>query len=229
MSATSAVSGAASGALAGMSLGPWGAAAGGLLGGLGGLFGGGGGGAGAPLEYGLTPREEELQDYAFNQVKASPSRKRTILGEAANLRKNKDRGAAEALLEGYIDRFTNPEFVEKRLAKSYKKPINYYSKNFQNIAGSLYNQQGIGYTPEEYDRFASKAKAENIRSGAAFENLLKSDMIASGRVMSADQQRLSDIFGKAERDDSGRLTGRYGDASRMTPLSSYMPGAYKGA
>lgn len=205
MSASSAVSGAASGALSGMALGPWGAAAGGLLGGLGGLFGGGG-----SLDFGLTPREEALQDYAFDQVRATPLRKRTILNEAKNLRESGDRGAAEALLEGYVDRFTNPEFIEKRLAKSYNKPIDYYGKNFQDIASSLYNQQGIGYSPADYDRFASRAKAENIRSGAAFENLLKSDMIASGRVMSADQQMLANIFGTPERDASGRLTGRYG-------------------
>jgi hypothetical protein len=78
MSFGSALSGAASGALSGMSLGPWGAAAGGALGLAGGLFGGGGGGGGT-LEYGLTPREEELQDYAFNQVRATPTRKRVIL------------------------------------------------------------------------------------------------------------------------------------------------------
>lgn len=205
MSFGSAVSGASSGALAGMSLGPWGAAAGGLLGGLGGLFGGG-----DTLQYSLTPREEALQDYAFDQVRATPSRKRVILNEARNLRESGDRGAAEALLEGYVDRFTNPKFIEKRLSKSYAKPVDYYGKNFQDIASSLYNQQGIGYSPEDYDRFANKAKAENIRSGAAFENLLKSDMIASGRVMSADQQMLSNIFGTPERDASGRLTGRYG-------------------
>lgn len=205
MSWNSAISGAASGGLSGMALGPWGAAAGATLGLAGGLFGGG-----DTLEYGLTPREEALQDYAFDQVRASPSRKRVILNDAKNLRASGDRGAAEALLEGYIDRFTNPEFVEKRLAKSYVKPVDYYGKNFQDIASSLYNQQGIGYSPEDYDRFANKAKAENIRSGAAFENLLKSDMIASGRVMSADQQMLSNIFGTPERDASGRLTGRYG-------------------
>lgn len=225
MSLGSAVSGASSGALAGMSLGPWGAAAGGLIGGLGGLFGGGGG----SLEYGLTPREEELQEYALNQVRATPTRKRTILSEARNLRQGGDRGAAEALLEGYVDRFTNPEFIEKRLSRSYSKPVNYYGKNFQNIASGLYTQQGIGYSPEDYDRFASRAKAENIRSGAAFGDLLKSDMIASGKVMTANQQMLADIFGAPERSPSGKLTGRYGDASRSTPLSTYMPGGYKGA
>ena len=227
MSFGSALSGAASGALSGMSLGPWGAAAGGALGLAGGLFGGGGGGD--TLEYGLTPREEKLQDYALDQVRATPFRKRTILNEARNLREGGDRGAAEALLEGYVDRFTNPEFIEKRLAKSYNKPVDYYGKNFQDIASSLYNQQGIGYSPGDYDRFASRAKAENIRSGSAFENLLKADMIASGKVMSQNQQMLADIFGAPERDSSGKLTGRYGNASQSTPLSNFMPGAYKGA
>ena len=108
MSFGSALSGAASGALSGMSLGTWGAAAGGALGLAGGLFGGGGGGGGGTLEYGLTPREEELQDYAFNQVRATPTRKRVIINEAKDLIKNKDPGAAEALLAGYVDSFTNP-------------------------------------------------------------------------------------------------------------------------
>jgi hypothetical protein len=66
------------GASAGMSIGgPWGAAAGALLGaGLGGF---GGGGTVDPLEYGLTPREEELQKYAFDQTKAPPGQKRKRL------------------------------------------------------------------------------------------------------------------------------------------------------
>lgn len=224
MSASSAVSGAASGALSGMALGPWGALAGGALGLAGGLFGGGG-----SLDFGLTPREEALQGYAFDQVRATPSRKRTIINEARSLREGGDRGAAEALLEGYVDRFTNPEFIEKRLARSYSKPVDYYGKNFQDIASSIYNQQGIGYSPADYDRLASRAKAENIRSGSAFENLLKSDLIASGKVMSTNQQMLADIFGAPERNASGKLTGRYGDASTSTPISKYMPGGYKGA
>jgi len=66
-------SGIMQGASSGMAIGgPWGAAAGALFGGLTGGFGGGG----DALEYGLTPREKELQDYAFDQVKASPLEKR---------------------------------------------------------------------------------------------------------------------------------------------------------
>jgi hypothetical protein len=38
----------------------------------------GGGGGGDALEYGLTPREEELQQYAFDQTKAPPEQKRKI-------------------------------------------------------------------------------------------------------------------------------------------------------
>jgi len=225
MSFGSAVSGASSGALAGMSLGPWGAAAGGLLGGLGGLFGGGG----QSLEYGLTPREEELQDYALDQVRATPLKKRRILREAQSLRDAGDRGAYEAYLGAQEGAFSNPEFIQKRLARSYNKPIDYYRDNFQDIASNLYRQQGIGYSPEDYDRFADRARAENIRSGAAFENLLKADMIASGKVMTPNQQMLADIFGTPERystgSSTGKLTGRYGNAATSAFQSKYLPSA----
>jgi hypothetical protein len=202
-------SGIMQGASAGMSIGgPWGAAAGGLLGlGLGGF-----GGGGDALEYGLTPREEELQQYAFDQTKASPGQKRKIVNKAKSYLKNKgaDRGAFESYLEGLEGRYTNPEFIDKRLARSYDKPINYYRKNYRATAKGLFDTQGIGFTPEEYDSFVDQAKAQKVRSAAAFGDLLKSNMIASGKVMSPNQQMLADIFGTPERDASGRLTGRYG-------------------
>jgi hypothetical protein len=202
------------GASAGMAIGgPWGAAAGGLLGlGLGGF---GGGDTVDPLEYGLTPREEELQKYAFDQTKASPGQKRKIVNKAKSYLKNKGagRGAFESYLEGLEGRYTNPEFIDKRLARSYDKPINYYRKNYRATAKGLFDTQGIGFTPEEYDSFVDQAKAQKVRSAAAFGDLLKSNMIASGKVMSPNQQMLADIFGTPERDASGRLTGRYGDIS----------------
>jgi hypothetical protein len=204
-------SGIMQGASAGMSIGgPWGAAAGGLLGlGLGGF---GGGGTVDPLEYGLTPREEELQQYAFDQTKASPGQKRKIVNKAKSYLKNKgaDRGAFESYLEGLEGRYTNPEFIDKRLARSYDKPINYYRSNYRDTAKGLFGTQGIGFTPKEYDSFVDQAKAQKVRSAAAFGDLLKSNMIASGKVMSPNQQMLADIFGTPERDASGRLTGRYG-------------------
>ena len=204
-------SGIMQGASAGMGIGgPWGAAAGALFGGLTGGFGGGGGGGGDALEYGLTPREEELQQYAFDQTKASPGQKRKEINKAKSYLKGGDRGAFESHLEGLGGRYTNPEFIDKRLARSYRKPINYYGDNYQATAKGLFGTQGIGFTPEEYDSFVDQAKAQKVRSAAAFGDLLKSNMIASGKVMSPNQQMLADIFGTPERDASGRLTGRYG-------------------
>jgi len=204
-------SGIMQGASAGMGIGgPWGAAAGALFGGLTGGFGGGGGGGGDALEYGLTPREEELQQYAFDQTKASPGQKRKEINKAKSYLKGGDRGAFESHLEGLGGRYTNPEFIDKRLARSYRRPINYYRDNYQATAKGLFGTQGIGFTPEEYDSFVDQAKAQKVRSAAAFGDLLKSNMIASGKVMSPNQQMLADIFGTPERDASGRLTGRYG-------------------
>jgi hypothetical protein len=204
-------SGVMQGASAGMSIGgPWGAAAGALFGGLTGGFGGGG----DALEYGLTPREKELQDYAFDQVKASPLEKRKTISKAKQYLADGDRGSFESYLEGLAGRYTNPEFIDKRLAKSYRKPIDYYGDSYQATAKGLFGTQGIGFTPAEYDSFVDQAKAQKVRSAAAFGDLLKSNMIASGKVMSPNQQMLADIFGAPERDASGRLTGRYGDISK---------------
>jgi hypothetical protein len=200
-------SGVMQGASAGMSIGgPWGALAGGLFGGLTGGFGGGG----DALEYGLTPREKELQQYAFDQVKASPLEKRKTISKAKQYLADGDRGSFESYLEGLAGRYTNPEFIDKRLAKSYRKPIDYYGDSYQATAKGLFGTQGIGFTPAEYDSFVDQAKAQKVRSAAAFGDLLKSNMIASGKVMSPNQQMLADIFGAPERDASGRLTGRYG-------------------
>lgn len=204
-------SGVMQGASAGMSIGgPWGALAGGLFGGLTGGLGGG-----DALEYGLTPREEELQQYAFDQTKASPGQRRKIINKAKGYLAGGDRGAFESYLEGLEGRYTNPEFIDKRLARSYKKPIDYYGDNYQATAKGLFGTQGIGFTPSEYDSFVDQAKAQKVRSAAAFGDLLKSNMIASGKVMSPNQQMLADIFGTAQRDPTtGRLTGKYGDLSK---------------
>lgn len=211
-------SGVMQGASSGMAIGgPWGALAGGLFGGLTGGFGGGG----DALEYGLTPREKELQDYAFDQVKASPLEKRKTISKAKQYLAEGDRGAFESYLEGLGGRYTNPEFIDKRLARSYRKPIDYYGDNYQATAKGLFGTQGIGFTPEEYDSFVDQAKAQKVRSAAAFGDLLKSNMIASGKVMSPNQQMLADIFGAPERDASGRLTGRYGDIKNSI-LSKYV-------
>lgn len=204
--------GGLSGAAAGSAFGPIGAVAGGVLGGIGSAFGGGG-----PAEYQLTPLQEEQTKYAMKQMKASPRRKKAIKQQFKSLRESGNRGAAEAFLESYRDRFSNPEFIEKKLAKSYGKDIDFTGSGFADVAKSIYGQQGLGFTGEEYGGFADRAKALGIRSPQAFGDMLKQDLIASGKVMTPQQEMLSLIFGTPERDSTGRLTNRYPTIAKYTP------------
>jgi hypothetical protein len=99
--------GGLSGAATGSAFGPIGTIAGGLLGGLGGALGGGG-----PSEYQMTPLQEELSGYGLDQVKASPQRKKALKEQFKSLKQGKNRGAAEAFLESYKDRFSNPNLLK---------------------------------------------------------------------------------------------------------------------
>ena len=203
--------GGLSGAATGYAFGPIGTIAGGLLGGLGGAFGGGG-----PSEYQMTPLQEQLSSYGFDQVKASPKRKKAIKEQFNSLKKAQNRGGAEAFLEAYKDRFSNPQFIEKRLAKSYKKDIKYGAPVFQNVSDQLYSQQGIDYFGDEFKEYGQKAKSLGIRSPQAFGDMVRQDMIASGKVMTPQQEMLSYMFGNPGRDESGRIQNTY---KRYVPLS----------
>jgi hypothetical protein len=196
--------GGLSGAASGSAFGPIGAIAGGLLGGIGGGLTGGG-----PQAYQPTPLQEELMGYGFDQVKASPERKKAIKSQFKSLRRGGNRGAAEAFLESYRDRFSNPAFIEKSLAKSYGKPINFTRPRFQSLASDIYSQQGIGFSDAEYRGFADKAKTLGVRSPQAFGDMIKQDLIASGKVMTPQQEMLSYMFGAPGRDASGRITNTY--------------------
>jgi len=204
--------GGLSGAASGSAFGPIGAIAGGLLGGIGGGLTGGG-----PAEYQFSPLQEQLMGYGFDQVKASPSRRKSILSEFKSRKTGGNRGAAESFLESYRDRFSNPEFIEKRLAKSYKKPVDYSKDSFQSMAQSIYGSQGLGYTGDEYASFAERAKGAGIRSPQAFGDMLKKELIQSGKVMTPQQEMFSYLFGTPERDPSGRLTNRYPAIAKYTP------------
>ena len=207
------IGGGLGGAAAGSAFGPFGAVAGGLLGGLGGAFGGGG-----PQEYQPTPLQEKQMDYAMKQMKASPQRKKAIKAQFKSLRDTGNRGAAEAFLESYRDRFSNPEFIEKKLAKSYKKDIDFGSPTFQNIADRLYKQQGIGYSGEDYGGFVEQARSMGVRSPQAFQDMLRQDMIASGKVMTPQQEMLSYMFGMPGRDASGRILNTYKPYSSVSSV-----------
>ena len=203
--------GGLSGAATGSAFGPIGTIAGGLLGGLGGALGGGG-----PSEYQMTPLQEELSAYGFDQVKASPQRKKAIREQFKSLKQGKNRGGAEAFLEAYKDRFSNTAFIEKRLAKSYGKDIDYGAPVFQNVSDQLYSQQGIDYFGDEFKEYGQRAKSLGIRSPQAFGDMVRQDMIASGKVMTPQQEMLSYMFGNPGRDESGRIQNTY---KRYVPLS----------
>jgi len=196
--------GGLSGAASGSAFGVPGAIVGGLLGGIGGGLTGGG-----PEPYQPTPLQEQLMGYGFDQVKASPERRKAIISQFKSLKNKQNRGAAEAFLESYRDRFSNPEFMEKRLAKSYGKDINFTAPSFHRMADQLYSQQGISFTDPEYRNFAKRAQDLGIRSPQAFGDMLKQDMIASGKVMTPQQEMLSYMFGMPGRDASGRITNTY--------------------
>lgn len=196
--------GGLSGAASGSAFGPIGTIGGAILGGIGGGLSGG-----SVPQYQMTPLQEELSGYALRQVKASPGTKKAIKKQFKALRETGNRGAAEALLEQYRDRFSNPEFIEKKLAKSYARPIDFSSSPFQTAAQEVYGQQGLGYKTADYETFMQRAKGRNIRSPQAFADMLKQDLIASGKVMTPMQEQLSYFLGTPARTPEGYYTNEY--------------------
>ena len=203
------------GAAAGSSFGPIGTIGGAILGGLGGAFGA------QPEQYQMTPLQQDLESYGRRQVKASKGRERAIESQYESLLASGNRGAAESFLESYLDRFSNPKFIERRLAESYGKPIDYNQGGFYDIANQLYKEQGINFSPEDFAGFAKRAQATGARSPQAFGDMLKREMISSGKVLTPQQEAFQDYFGKAERDSSGKLTGRYGSPVKKIESLSY--------
>lgn len=199
------IGGGLSGAAAGSAIFPGvGTAIGAGLGLFSGLFGG----AEAP-RYEPTKTEQAFVDYGLDRIKASKAVKAAAISKFKDLVQSGNRGAAEAYLESQKDIYSNPEFALNRLKKSYQKPIDYEKEAFVDTAKSIFGQQGLGYTGEEYGSFAERAKGLGIRSPQAFGDMLKKDLIASGKVMTPQQEMLSYIFGTPERDASGKLTNRY--------------------
>lgn len=197
--------GALSGAAAGSAFGPVGT----VLGSVGGFLTGGFGSSG-PAPYEPTKLEEELgENYAFDQVKASEAKRKSIAAQFRNLLKGGNRGAAEAFLESQQNLYTNPNFITKRLTKSYKQPIDYGRGSYKTLADTLYGEQGIGLDEDTYSDFAKRAKGLNIRSPQAFADMIKQDMIASGKVKTPQQEMLSYMFGEPARTSSGRITNLY--------------------
>lgn len=191
-----------------------------------GLFSGLFGGAEAP-EYQPTETEQAFMDYGLDRIKASKATKAAALSKFKSLVQSGNRGAAEAYLESQKDIYSNPEFALNRLKRSYKKPIDYERGAFASTARSIFGQQGLGFTGDEYSSFAKQAKAQGIRSPQAFGDMLKRDLIASGKVMTPQQEMLSYIFGTPERDASGKLTNRYPTIAKVPGPTAIDPVTYK--
>lgn len=191
---------------------------GGLATGIGGslagsLFGGGG------PSYSPSPLMEELSSYGEKQIKADKSLQKSLRSQFQRMAEGGNRGAAEAFLEAYRGRFSNPKFIEKTLARSYGKDIDYNRQGYFDIADQIYKQAGTGFTGDEYSAFTEQAKARGIRSPQAFQDMLRQDLIASGKIMTPQQEQLSYIFGAPSRDASGRISNLYKAIPKFDPAS----------
>jgi hypothetical protein len=206
---------------------PLAAVAGGLATSLGGslagsLFGGGG------TEFQPSETMQALSDYGLGQLKASKAQKKSLKSQFRNLIEEGNRGGAEAFLSSYRDRFANPKFIDKALGKSYKQDVNYDTSQFFNVADRVFNQAGVGFSGEDYQNFAEQAKAFGIRSPQAFQDMLKQDLIASGKIMTPEQERLSYMFGMPSRDASGMITNMYKPLRRIdgNAIAQGVPGTF---
>lgn len=206
---------------------PLAAIAGGLATSLGGslagsLFGGGG------TQFQPSETMQALSDYGLGQLKASKSQKKSLKSQFRNLIEQGNRGGAEAFLSSYRDRFANPKFIDKALGKSYQKDIDYNTGDFFNTADRIYKQAGVGFSGEDYQQFADQAKAFGIRSPQAFQDMLRQDLIASGKIMTPQQEMLSYMFGMPSRDESGVITNMYKPLRRIdgNAIAQGVPGTF---
>ena len=179
------------------------------------IFGGGG------PTYQPSETMEALSEFGLGQIQADTPLKKSLKQQFKRLRDEGNRGGAEAFLEAYRGRFSNPQFLENTLARSYKQDIDYNTGSYWNIADQVYNQAGTGFSADDYGKFAQQAKARGVRSPQAFQDMLRQDLIASGKMMTPQQEQLSYIFGAPARDEAGRITNLYKAIPKFDP--STMP------
>jgi hypothetical protein len=195
--------------LGGLATGIGGSLAGSLFGGMG----------GSGPTYEPSPTMEALSEYGLGQIKADKSLKKSLKSQFKRMSEGGNRGGAEAFLEAYRGRFSNPKFIEKTLGRSYSKDIDYNRPTYFDIADQIYNQAGVGFSGDEYSSFVDRAKARGIRSPQAFQDMLRQDLIASGKIMTPQQEQLSYMFGTPSRDQSGRITNLYKAIPKFDPSS----------
>jgi hypothetical protein len=142
-----------------------------------------------------------LGGYAEKQIKPTKSQKQSILKEAATYGSP---GAKEAFLQSYVGKFASP-FIEKRLAKSYKTPIDFEAGPYRDVASYAYGQQGLAMPEDAFQQYINLAKATNVRSPEAFSDIVRSGMIASDMVKTPGDIAWEQQYGNMPRDAQGRL------------------------
>jgi hypothetical protein len=174
---------------------------GGLAVGAGGQLIGGALGGGAPA-YEPSKTMEDLSEYGRDQLRATKKQKQAIRAEAKTYTSP---GAKEAFLQSYLDRFSNPEFIQKQLTRSYKKPIDYQTGGYRELASRAYGLQGLEMPEQEFERYMGIAKATNVRSPEAFSDFVRQDLIASDKVKTPFDIAWEQQYGTMPRDEQGRL------------------------
>ncbi len=174
---------------------------GGLAVGAGGQLLGGALGGGGPT-YEPSKTMEDLSEYGRDQLRATKKQKQAIRAEAKTYTSP---GAKEAFLQSYLDRFSNPEFIQKQLTRSYKKPIDYQTGGYRELASRAYGLQGLEMPEQEFERYMGIAKATNVRSPEAFSDFVRQDLIASDKVKTPFDIAWEQQYGTMPRDEQGRL------------------------
>jgi hypothetical protein len=174
---------------------------GGLAASAGGSLIGGAIGGGAPA-YEPSKTMEDLSEYGRDQLRATKKQKQAIRAEAKTYTSP---GAKEAFLQSYLDRFSNPEFIQKQLTRSYKKPIDYQTGGYRELASRAYGLQGLEMPEQEFERYMGIAKATNVRSPEAFSDFVRQDLIASDKVKTPFDIAWEQQYGTMPRDEQGRL------------------------
>jgi len=187
---------------------------GGLAVGAGGQLIGGALGGGAPT-YEPSKTMEDLSEYGRNQLRATKPQKQAIRAEAKTY---SSPGAKEAFLQSYLDRFSNPEFIQKQLKRSYKKPIDYQTGGYRELASRAYELQGLEMPEQDFERYMNIAKATNVRSPEAFSDFVRQDLIASDKVKTPFDIAWEQQYGTMPRDAQGNL---------MRGLFAYNPDTVK--
>jgi len=189
---------------------------GGLAVGAGGQLLGGALGGGGPT-YEPSKTMEDLSEYGRDQLRATKKQKQAIRAEAKTY---SSPGAKEAFLQSYLDRFSNPEFIQKQLTRSYKRPIDYETGGYRELASRAYGLQGLEMPEQDFERYMGIAKATNVRSPEAFSDFVRQDLIASDKVKTPLDLAWESQYGAIRRGPDGSLTQGRG-------MVRYNPGQVK--